>query len=298
MIIFGAGLAGCIAGALNDKSVILEPQGNKTTHQALMRFRTPYIGEAIGIPFKKIKVYKGIWHNDKPVELSPRYIALYSRKVSDSIAYRSICNLETTERWIAPIDFHDQLKDQLEDKITYNVDIKNTIDLSQISGIISTIPINILAELYGYTFPDISMNMSSIKVTKYKVPDCDVSMTYYYTDPTINVYRASINGDELIMESMWDITKEEEKVVMRSFGLTGVIVKPIMKNFIQKNGKMRPIDNHIRKEFIYNMTLNHNVYSLGRFATWRNIVMDDVFKDIHRIKGWMNKSHYDRIIGE
>jgi hypothetical protein len=56
------------------------------------------------------------------------------------------------------------------------------------------------------------------------------------------------------------------------------------------------MNEEIRKEFIFKTTVQNNIYSLGRFATWRNLIMDDVYKDIQVIKKLMNQSNYDRVI--
>jgi len=293
MDILGGGLAGCIAGVLNQKSVIYEAGPNKTSHQALLRFRSPDIGEAVGIPFKKVTVYKGIWHNDKPVKLSPRYINLYSRKVSDKCSYRSITKLETEERWVAPSNFHDLLKEEIGDRIEYDCTITSDILSYNLNRpVISTLPINVLAKLLGKEI-NIDKNISKIKVSKFIVPDCDVYMTYYYTDPTVMVYRASITGDVLIIESMWDITASDLKVVSRSFGLTGMHLEQVLFNFEQPNGKLSKIDEQERRKFIYEATVENKIYSLGRFATWRNLVLDDVYKDALKIKSLINKDNYE-----
>lgn len=297
MKIIGAGLAGCLAGVLIPNSTLYEPSTGGKTHEAILRFRTNAIAEATGIKFKKIKIYKGIWHNDRPVALSPRYISLYSRKVSDTIAHRSICNLDPEERFVAPDNFHDILKDQLKGRIEYGVNLGEALDEgSDMNPIISTIPLHVAAELLAYDFHEPNVRFSSIYVNKYALTDCDAYMTYYYTDPTTTVYRASLNGNELIIESTLEITKEDYKMVKRSMGLSGLFPFQTLENYIQKMGKIVPIDDDLRKELIYNMTKDYGVYSLGRFATWRNLILDDVFKDIQHIKEMINKSNYDRCI--
>ena len=194
MVIIGAGLAGCLAGLMIPNSTIIEPGPNKITHQALLRFRTPNIGNAVGIQFEKVKVYKGIWHNDESVPLTPRAIALYSRKVSDTISYRSITNLDTAERYIAPANFHNMLKDQLNGRIKYDVDI----NMEDQFACISTLPIFINAKALGVDVKSETTH-TSIFVNKFIVPDCNVHMTYYFTDPTTSVYRASLSGSQLII---------------------------------------------------------------------------------------------------
>ena len=120
MKILGAGLAGLIAGALNENAYIQEPFENKTTHQALLRFRSPQIGEALGIPFREVDAYKAIWYRGQSTnEVCPRSMVLYSQKVADRISHRSIRHLETEKRWMAPENFQDMLKDICKGRIEY-----------------------------------------------------------------------------------------------------------------------------------------------------------------------------------
>ena len=45
-----------------------------------------------------------------------------------------------------------------------------------------------------------------------------------------------------------------------------------------------PIDDKTRKDFIYTLTEKYNIYSVGRFATWRQLLLDDVVNDISVIE--------------
>jgi len=288
MIIIGAGLAGCMAALLIPGSKIYELGPEKKTHQALLRFRSSQIGDALGIQFKEVKVYKGIWHNDQSVPLTPRAIALYSRKVSDTISYRSITNLDTVTRYIAPDDFHDMLKQQLNGRLRYNISPNAVID----GPAISTLPIFVNAKKFLGMDIETRTQHSSIYVTSFRVPDCDVYMTYYYTDPTTPVYRASITGNKLIIESTFPISIDDINTVKRSFGMSGLVLDKIEDNFEQKNGKIVPMDETTRREIVAQLTIKEGIYSLGRFATWRNLLMDDVYHDVSVIKRLMNQDVY------
>jgi len=294
MKILGAGMAGCLAALLIPGSTILEPMESIKIHQALLRFRSDRIGKALGIPFKKVIVHKGIWHNDKPVQLSPKYIIRYARKVSPQITARSIINLDPVERWIAPDDFHHQMLDMLQGRIVCKADIRGEICSDQI---ISTLPLFVVEELIYNTKNEIAKTyFDSIYVSKYKIIDCDIHVTNYYTGTNTGVYRASISGSDLIIESTFKIGKNDIEIIRQSFGLDGIPIAPIIENFVQTIGKIHPIDEKLRKKRIYELTKNHGIYSLGRFATWRNIVMDDVYNDILRIKEWIHMSDYERIV--
>ena len=68
----------------------------------------------------------------------------------------------------------------------------------------------------------------------------------------------------------------------------------VVMNEEQNNGKIVKMNDSIRKNFILQATLRYNIYSLGRLAIWKNIVLDDMYKDMLKIKKLMN-SHYDLV---
>lgn len=298
MLILGAGMAGCLAAIINQSSIIWEPKkyDDMNFHKAVLRFRTPQIGDAIGVKFKKITVYKGIWHRKQAVNLSPRYINLYSRKVSDIISERSICNLQNEERWIAPSDFHDILIGQCKNRIFWGTPTENifanAMELSQ--PIITTLPIFVPAKEFSYDLK-IENNISKIFVTRLKINGCDIYQTYYYTDPDLLPYRASLTKDILIIESRWEIKSEDIYEVLRSFGLTGIDYEIEINNYEQPNGKMTKIDESKRRQIIFELTHKFNIYSLGRFAVWRNLVLDEVYDDIFKIRRMINEDNYGKL---
>ena len=292
MYILGGGLAGLIAGVLNQDARILEPFANRTSHQALLRFRSPDIGDAVGIPFKKVTVYKGIW-DEGHTALTPQYIAQYSRKVSSAITYRSIQHQETETRWIAPPDFQEQLKHMLAYRIEYDKQIESYHAYQSIS----TLPMNVLADIMGIDCPlDPVADQQVVKpiyVNRYRIPNCDVYMTVYFPSFKTSVYRASISGDVLIVESTREATEKEISEATEALGIHSLSLDEELINYEQKNGKLAPIDEKARRKWILDLTLHHGVYSLGRFATWRNIVLDDVYHDILKIKSFINKDAYE-----
>ena len=59
----------------------------------------------------------------------------------------------------------------------------------------------------------------------------------------------------------------------------------------QKYGKIMDIDEDVRQSIIYNLTQKHNIYSIGKFACWRNhTVLTDVIKDIYKVNKWIEQS--------
>ena len=100
----------------------------------------------------------------------------------------------------------------------------------------------------------------------------------------------------LIIESMAGESFRDSYVdvdeVLESFGLNLNHIQQI-DDVEQKYGKISEIDERTRKGLLYELTARHGIYSLGRFATWRNILLDDVVDDIAAIKKMAAMSNYD-----
>ncbi len=316
MIVLGAGMSGCLFGALNKDAIIYEAQEDiPDNHNAVLRFREDKISKATGIPFKKVKVRKAIWSDDCEINPSPRLSNLYSQKVTGKISDRSINNIDPVERYIAPSDFSMILADMCHGRIHFNHKVKkietslitfgignvvdfndNIIDRNR-TPIISTMPMRVLSKVTSISIEQ-DFNFKSINVSRYKIKDCDVYQTIYYPYPSLGIYRATLTGEDLIIESTLNYPEgsigyeDELEIVLESFAINKDSVEAISKTE-QKYGKISPIDDAARKNFMFNCTRDLAIYSLGRFACWRNILLDDVYDDIYKIKAMSQQDLYD-----
>ena len=104
--IVGAGLAGLIAAHAWPQATVLEAAPKpRAGHRALLRFRSEAVGRLTGIEFRRVTVRKGIWADGAYQHPAIRWANLYAQKVVNRLAGdRSIWNLETSERFIAPED--------------------------------------------------------------------------------------------------------------------------------------------------------------------------------------------------
>lgn len=303
MRIYGAGLAGLLAASHFPQARIFEskPEGEHQ-HKALLRFRSPAVGDAVGVDFLRVSVRKGVWHDGRFVAPDIRLHNWYARKVAGKIVDRSIWNVETAERWVAPEDFQAQLAERHGGRIEYGYAI-DAIDFIRADGevVISTLPMpfahEFAADGFYHRMPDFLRSVpvfpsSSIQVRRFRVSGANIHQTVYFPDPTVTLYRASIVGDLLIAEYV-DAANDDSAMVFDAFGLSRADVEPIKGGF-QPIGKIAPTDEAWRKEFIYWLSREHHVYSLGRFATWRNVMLDDVLNDIRVIHRLINASPYER----
>jgi hypothetical protein len=302
MKIWGAGIAGLMAATQFQNAEIIEagPEGC-TNHKALLRFRSSAVGDALGIDFQKVRVHKGVFYNGRFVEPNIFFANSYSMKVLGKLADRSIWNLEPVDRYVAPENFIEQLIDRAGRRIIWNT--KAFLDSSSGEKVISTIPMSVLAKMVGEgSAPE--FQSAPIKVERYRIPHASVYQTVYFPDQITSIYRASITKDLLIVERMsdhWGVGKEGAQLnpegdlmmLKDTFGLHGHEIEPI-ESTSQRFGKIAPIDDQWRKDFIYRVSNEFDIFSVGRYATWRNILLDDVLNDIYVVKKLMNAGVYER----
>lgn len=294
MNIIGAGLAGLLAGSIFPKARIYEAGlQSQMSHKAVLRFRSPAVGNAVGIDFRKVVVHKGVYSRGSFVAPNIRLANQYSQKVIGKIADRSIWKVEPAERYIAPEDFISQMIERCEGRINWDFKIeKDDIhDFAYNEPTISTIPMPTLAKLFGYECP--VFKFAPITVRRWRIADCDTFQTIYFPDPNTSLYRASITGNLLIAEYIGDTSKiDESDLIFVAFGINPLLTSQI-DEVKQSYGKIAPIDEQWRRQFILKMSMQKNIFSVGRFATWRNILLDDVLGDISTVKRLINGGIYE-----
>ena len=303
--IIGGGLAGLIAAHHFRGAHVFEAGPRKQMHKALLRFRSDDVSNITGVPFRKVRVYKEVHYSGKihqgkcPVNLAN----MYSKKVTGSISGRSIMKLEECDRYIAPDDFYETLCDRLESegRLHFNAPIDaQSINVKGTSWI-NTAPLPVMLKILGIEGCDFmeGFNRAPIQVARYKITTpCDVYQTAYFPDPDISLFRASITGDILIVESISGTETDHLHNVGeagRAFGLTWRDVDLDGGEVVdQAYGKIMDLEARARESILYQLTNKYNIFSLGRFATWRNILLDDVADDLPKIERLINASNYGR----
>lgn len=297
MKIYGAGIAGLLAGCHFQRATIFEAgPSDAVQHKAVLRFRTPDVGDAVGIDFRKVRVHKGLWLDGKNVSPSIQLANWYSRKVVGKLADRSIWNLEASDRYIAPEDFLGLLAERCEGRIVWNHKIDREQVLAEREPVISTLPMKLMVQFlandldYDFLKAAPEFAFAPIVVRRWRVTGADVFQSIYFPSLETNLYRANITGDLLIAEY---VDEADDYEFFDAFGLVKEDCTPIEK-VSQRYGKIARIDDAWRKNFMFQATHRHQIYSLGRFGTWRNILLDDVLHDIGVLKKLMNTTTYDR----
>lgn len=290
MKILGAGISGLIAASVFPQAEVYEssPKHSPTGHKALLRFRSKAVAEAVGIDFRKVAVHKGLWSEGRYVQPSILHANRYSQKVVGRLADRSVWSLDKVERFIAPEDFVDQLVQRAGSRIHWATPAEFEAG-AQPAPVVSTIPMNVMAGMMRAESP--SFGHAQITVQRWRIPGADVFQSVYVSDPATTCYRVSITGDLLIAEWIGDLADGFN--VLAPFGLTSADAEKL-DTTSQRYGKISPIDERWRKNFILRLSNEKNIYSLGRFGTWRNILLDDVVHDLSVIKRLINDDAYGR----
>lgn len=300
--IIGAGMAGLLAGRIlkshGHEPVIYEKQKElPNNHLALLRFRSSLVSDIINIPFKRVSMIKATkpYHNLVAEQLAYAHKCFGMYRSDRSI----VSGIVKEERFIAPPDLIKRLAEGLEIHYNYNFD---GISHHNKNPIISTIPMHHLITELGYLKP-IEFKHHKGYVARAIIPNCDAYATLYCPDPNELFYRISITCDELICEAsessvnsfVLDI-KDDLRVAAHDLGFYDhMLMFQDSKLKEQKYAKIEPVDDNQRKKFIAWATDEYNIYSLGRFATWRpGLLLDDLVHDIKMIENWIEKENdYD-----
>jgi len=302
--IYGAGMAGLLAANMLRRfnPVIYEAQPSlPDNHGALLRFRSEAVSQATGQPFKKVRVSKavmvgGMLQGHSNLKLNNAY----SRKVTGEVMDRSVLELAPVDRWVAPDDFLSTMSNGLDIRYGQPLisgEVKDLLGSGE--QVISTIPMPVLMDMVGWKdMPEFkwrSIRTNKVDITE---PPTNVNQTIYYPEIVWPQYRASITGNHLMVESPVDTEVLDSldlyNILHYHFGIMdGKLENHTPK--IQKYGKLVPIDERLRRRFIIEMSNRYGIFSVGRFATWRQILLDDLVQDINLISGWLSDVYgYDR----
>ncbi len=287
MIIVGGGMAGLIAANhfRADCPVIWEAQPFlPDNHGALLRFRSDTVSRVTGIGFKKVLVKKSILCDDQFADQCNPYLAnMYSRKVTGEVMDRSIWNNQPAERYIAPDDFISRMASGLSIHYSNPATFDAMASAAAREPVISTIPMPVLMKMAGWKdIPDFKWRPIFSVNLEIKEPHVNVYQTIHYPASDIAQYRASITGSKLTIEFVEDPEGELDTIVgsvALDFGLLPCEFAGLAKVSRQEYGKIVPADREACQHFIYTMTRDFGIYSLGRFATWRQLLLDDVVDD-------------------
>lgn len=310
MAIIGAGISGIMAARYfsNYNPTLIEK--NETLpflsqNHASIRVKSEEIGILLNIKLKKVQISKQIFFEHKLYnQASITMKNLYSRKVTGEIGTRSIEFDDTNDiRYF----FGEQLTTWpgLDYRTNHKLIaiIGNTLHFENKKCInydicLSTIPMPEMFRIFkkDNTAGD-AFKLQPIYVTELLLGiRSSAFQTIYFPELHLDAYRANLEENRLLIESLTELDDGELHLILSIFGLTNITIisKEVHR---QPFGKIIGISDSQRKGNMLYLTENHNIYSLGRYATWRNgVEIDDVMKDLKKIKNFIElKTKEERI---
>ena len=295
-VILGAGIAGALAYGyfrVQDPAVYEKSKSTSVEkHKAIMRVKSPIVGRILGCNSEKIFVTKEVYFEGQLFGSSNIMMKnLYSLKISGSILERSISDLRNCERYLleetrVPALYEHEFigVDEESCLLKFLNHADNQILLRGYPWCISTLPMPILLKLLNIDV-GIKFKVDPIYVLRREISfDSKVNQTIYFPEAEKRVYRATLQKKLLIIESYGGYPCDGEvEVILSCFGILEKDQKEIERKK-QNYGKLVSIDDDIRKAIIMELTDKYRIYSLGRFAVWKNVRTDDLISDLKRIK--------------
>jgi len=324
VLILGAGLAAHLANSAfkGEEVAVLDEESRTNINYippeklAVFRFKTANISNYLSIPLQKVQVQKSICLSQGQLVDQPTIAAnnAYSYKTSGTILPKSLMDCGIVERYVIPgvhnkgLYINPPISNLVKYKKILKIDkgsmiIKDTSD--NIRPIdydicINTAPIRWLVDILAGGSPFEAYSLP-IFITKFDLTlNSKVYQTIYFPFmyPHRYLYRATLEGHYMIIESMaWFESKKDTDMVidrvMKEFGLSGSDVwKESLSTRHLVSGKLIPSNDMERKGLIRMLTMDYNIYSLGRFAIWKPIKIDEIIQDLQRIQAMV---HYDKI---
>lgn len=295
MIIIGAGLAGLLAANMLHylKPKVYEAQNDlPNNHSAVLRFKESTFGDVCGIQFKQVKLIKTVvpWRNAVADALA------YSNKnLGYAYSNRSITQEERDNgiRYIAPPDLIAKLAERTRLHLGWAANFKartvGKMAWGKDEPTISTVPMPVLMDQLEWPHRDqVSFSYRPGVNVHARITGCDAYVGLAFPDPELPYSRVSITGDNLIVEGGERLSATCIHEIAQHLGIDEDRFVDITVHR-QRYQKINSIDNTLRKEFIFWATHEHNIYSLGRFATWRpGLLLDSLVNDVRMIEKWAN----------
>lgn len=294
MIVVGAGMSGLLAAhyfrSRPGGVTVLERQpGPADNHGALLRFRTDAVMRITGAPLKPVQVQKAIMEEDGTLTgtCTLLHANSYSYKVTGRAEPRSIISLEPGVRWVAAPDFLERMRQGVS--VIYDCDLpadEYARNASGHDGLISTAPLPaVLNELKVEHSP---AEFRSQAITTVRVPLADVELyqTVYCPSVAHEPYRVSFAGSDMLMEYVGEGPQEPQQswayFCERILGFVPYVTADSTSK-TQWHGKIVALPKARRRELIAQVTDRSGAYMLGRFGTWRQLLLDELVPDLKAI---------------
>lgn len=301
--IIGAGLSGVMAYKFFKEMDYVESikvfekspaESFLTNHSAILRVKTLDVINILKCRYSEIKIEKNYFYDDC---LSPvptiKSKNEYSRKVTGEIHERSI-GMENENRTRYLIELS-SIKVDLYD-FCFSTDFFSQQEKFDV--IISTIPMPDLLLKKKISLDEEFCLKAVATINAKSSVKINTNQTIYVSDPEYSCYRISIQQNQAVIAEFADLDPEisygEFNSLIELFALQEKDMSEIKHNVLSY-GKIIPINSDYRKHLIMKLSEEYSIYSLGRFAIWKNSVgADDVAKDIRKIETMLRINKWER----
>ena len=293
ILVIGAGISGLIAeGAFRGEDVtVCDPKissAESNGHTAVMRLRDESVGKYVRCSLEEITAHKAVYfqgklHNEANIMMNN----LYSLKAYETLGDRSLGELGAVKRYLITKFAGDIHSGHLGCKVSKisadSVEFDNG-ESERYDVIISTIPMPSLLRMVdlGVTTPEFEWNSVFVSTAHIKIHST-VHQTIYFPSNNDSPYRATIEGQRFIVESMEEISEFDLYHCLEKFGLNEDYICNITSH-AQDIGKILPINDIVRRRIMGDLTNKFRIYSFGRFAVWKPLRVDQTLDDIEKIK--------------
>lgn len=273
-IIVGAGWAGMIAAERWSEARIYEIRSPSECSANFIRMRADSLANALKLPATKVTAYSCVLSIDGDSfsyrdQATPADMINYSRKVIGVLSARSIMSTGRHTRWVVGADALLELRHRHRSRIKYNAVLAPSHWADPSIQIINTAPLECAAD--ALEIP-LSHGVAAHTVTLIRAPvlgaDSSLSVTLYVPSPDTPVSRITLSEGWLVLELTHPVpsTASVIELARASLGLhPHELGEP---QSITQPSKLAPQSEEARA-VIYAMSINHNVWSLGRHATAR-----------------------------
>lgn len=301
-LILGSGIGGLAAGAeLKSKGesdfLILDKckELPKNLHNGLHYLHTSNFGTPFPFEFKQIIRTEEIWDtrtNTFKKQATIPEMFEYSKKVMENLRHPSsiMDSVKTWESWVPASNNMDDLVEAYynyagEDKFLWNREV-TSINLKgkrvyfndewiDYEYLITTIP---LPKFYGYCEMKCPYELKNkpLYITNYKAENIVPNwlLVLYMSDPKFPPYRITVLNGIISMESMRELTYEDEVIIKYIAGDLFDYNLKTKSSYCWDTGRIFGMSKPERQSMLEEFGKNY-VYPIGRFSRWDGTLLMD-----------------------
>lgn len=294
-LVLGSGIGGLSAGAAlkeyQEDFIIVDklPELPKNLHNGLHYLHSIDFGIPFPFEFKKITMTEEIWDvrkdEFKKKATLPEMFD-YSKKIMENVRHpSSILDPGKFDNEVF-LPQSNNLNDLLAayelyigNKFMWGMSLKSIDrdghiahfengDMISYENLITTIPIKLFCKTAGLTYPYEFKN-KTLFITNYHTTNIVPNwlIVLYISDPKFPPYRVTVMNNILSMESMYEISNEQEIIIKYHMEDLFDYELSSKSSYVWEQGRIFGIGIQERLDILKTLS-QYNIYPIGRFALW------------------------------